>query len=234
MRAPQGRDRHGENDGLQAGHRCHSVLMDVSLPDQLGAVERDSCAAVQAVIRKPNLTAPFEGTGGQQDAQEARPVPLLGEPWPGVPARGRGASDRADACWLPIAKGLTPHGLRHTHRTVMEDLGTEKVLMDERMGHIDGSVSARCAHVTPGMRKRLMLGLTEQWEMALGARLAMSPKRHRCAYSTIFCDARSTFHLPEESQQGGKPLAGSQPGAGSRSLQPGWLPNGAYSKLGPV
>jgi hypothetical protein len=57
----------------------------------------------------------------------------------------------------------------------MEDLGTEKVLMDERMGHIDGSVSARYAHVTPGMRKRLMLGLTEQWETALDVRLAMYP-----------------------------------------------------------
>lgn len=105
--------------------------------------------------------------------QEARPVPLLGEPWPGIPARGRGASQRADACWLPIAQGLTPHGLRHTHRTVMEDLGTEWVLMDERMGHIDGSVSARYAHVTPGMRKRLMLHLTEQWEEALDARLTL-------------------------------------------------------------
>ncbi len=107
--------------------------------------------------------------------QEARPVPILGEPWPGIPARGRGATDRADACWLPIAKGLTPHGLRHTHRTMMEDLGTEKVLMDERMGHIDGSVSARYAHVTPGMRRRLMAGLTEQWEAALDARWAMWP-----------------------------------------------------------
>ncbi|MBP2068747.1 hypothetical protein J2Z30_009829 [Streptomyces iranensis] len=46
--------------------------------------------------------------------------------------------------------------------------------MDERMGHIDGSISARYAHVTPGMRKRLILGLTEQWETALDARLAMS------------------------------------------------------------
>jgi hypothetical protein len=36
----------------------------------------------------------------------------------------------------------------------MEDLGTEKVLMDDRMGHIDGSVSARYAHVTAGMRNR--------------------------------------------------------------------------------
>ncbi|SBU94805.1 hypothetical protein YUMDRAFT_05227 [Streptomyces sp. OspMP-M45] len=58
----------------------------------------------------------------------------------------------------------------------MEDLGTEKVLMDQRMGHIDGSVSARYAHVTPGMRKRLVLGLTEQWEAALAARLSMCPK----------------------------------------------------------
>jgi hypothetical protein len=57
----------------------------------------------------------------------------------------------------------------------MEDLGTEKVLMDQRMGHIDGSVSARYAHVTAGMRKRLMLGLTEQWEAALDARMAMCP-----------------------------------------------------------
>ncbi|MQY36174.1 hypothetical protein SRB17_41710 [Streptomyces sp. RB17] len=121
------------------------------------------------------FTPAVSGWYPKKAPQEARPVPILGEPWPGVPARGRGATDRADACWLPIAKGLTPHGLRHTHRTMMEDLGTEKVLMDERMGHLDGSVSARYAHVTPGMRKRLMLGLTEQWEAALDARLALCP-----------------------------------------------------------
>lgn len=120
------------------------------------------------------FTPAVSGWYPKKAPQEARPVPILGEPWPGIPARGRGAAARADACWLPIAKGLTPHGLRHTHRTMMEDLGTEKVLMDERMGHIDGSVSARYAHVTPGMRLRLMLGLTEQWEAALDARLAMS------------------------------------------------------------
>ncbi len=125
------------------------------------------------------FTPAVSGWYPKKAPQEARPVPLLGEPWPGVPARGRNASDRADACWIPIAKGLTPHGLRHTHRTMMEDLGTEKVLMDERMGHIDGSVSARYAHVTPGMRRRLMEGLTQQWEAALDARLAM------CATSPV-------------------------------------------------
>jgi Bacterial regulatory proteins, lacI family len=65
----------------------------------------------------------------------ARPVPVLGDPWPGVPVRGRNAAARADTCWLPIARGLTPHGLRHTHKTLMEELGVPPKLMDERMGH---------------------------------------------------------------------------------------------------
>jgi hypothetical protein len=34
----------------------------------------------------------------------------------------------------------------------MEDLGTEKVLMDERMGHIDGLISGRYAGVGRGVR----------------------------------------------------------------------------------
>lgn len=95
------------------------------------------------------FTPAASGCYPKKAPKEARPVPLLGEPWPGVPSRGRSATDRADACWAPLAKGLTPHGLRYTHRTMMEDLGTEKVLMDERMGHIDGSVSARYAQSPP-------------------------------------------------------------------------------------
>lgn len=55
----------------------------------------------------------------------------------------------------------------------MEDLGTPKVLMDERMGHVDSSVSARYAHVTETMRRRLVEALTEQWEASLDERLTM-------------------------------------------------------------
>ena len=107
--------------------------------------------------------------------QEAHPVPLLAEPWPGIPARGRGASQRAETCWLPIAPGLTPHGLRHTHKTLMREAGTPPKLMDERMGHEDGSVQSRYDHITAGMRQALMAALTEMWEEALDARRAMSP-----------------------------------------------------------
>jgi integrase len=104
-----------------------------------------------------------------------RPVPVLAEPWPGVPVRGRNAAGRADACWLPIARGLTPHGLRHSYKTLMEELGTPGKLMDQQMGHEDGSVQAVYSHVTAGMRQRLMEGLTEVWEAALSARRAMAP-----------------------------------------------------------
>jgi integrase len=107
--------------------------------------------------------------------QPLRPVPVLGEPWPGIPVRGRNATGRADACWLPVASGLTPHGLRHTHKTLMEELGIPSKLMDDRMGHEDGSVQARYTHITDGMRQQLLNGLTGLWEAALDARRALSP-----------------------------------------------------------
>ncbi|AGZ45064.1 tyrosine-type recombinase/integrase [Actinoplanes friuliensis] len=100
----------------------------------------------------------------------ARPVPVLADPWPGVPVRGRNAAGRADACWLPIAPKLTPHGLRHTYKTIMVELGTPATLMDDQMGHEDGSVQARYAHITSGMTERLLGGLTELWLAALTAR----------------------------------------------------------------
>jgi hypothetical protein len=107
--------------------------------------------------------------------QDARPVPLLADPWPGVPVRGRGAAGRADACWVPVASGLTPHGLRHVHKTRMRGLSVPPKLMDERLGHSDGSVQSRYDHITPEMRERLLDGLTAEWEASLDARLEMSP-----------------------------------------------------------
>jgi integrase len=105
----------------------------------------------------------------------ARPVPVLADPWPGVPVRGRNAAGRADACWLPVAPGVTPHGLRHSYKTMMVELGTPATLMDDQMGHEDGSVQARYAHITSGMTQRLLDGLTELWTAALRARRELSP-----------------------------------------------------------
>jgi len=108
--------------------------------------------------------------------RRASPVPVLAEPWPGVPVRGRGAAGKADACWVPIAVGLTPHGLRHTYKTIMIELGTPAALMDAQMGHEDGSVQALYSHITAEMIRRLLDGLTDIWEAALEARRRLSPR----------------------------------------------------------
>lgn len=108
--------------------------------------------------------------------QEAHPVPVTAGPWPGVPVRGRGAAARAEACWLPIKDGLTRHGLRHGHRTLLEELGVPKVLIDERMGHEDGSVSALYTHITDTMRAAMVQALTEVWQRSLDERLALAPR----------------------------------------------------------
>jgi hypothetical protein len=57
----------------------------------------------------------------------------------------------------------------------VEEMGVPPKLMDDRMGHEDGSVQSRYTHITALMRQRLMDGLTELWNAALDARRAMSP-----------------------------------------------------------
>ncbi|MFH8738151.1 hypothetical protein [Streptomyces sp. NPDC017964] len=46
--------------------------------------------------------------------------------------------------------------------------------LDERLGHIDGSVQARYTHITREMRADLLANLAAEWEASLDARLAMS------------------------------------------------------------
>ncbi|WP_431870904.1 tyrosine-type recombinase/integrase [Nocardiopsis eucommiae] len=86
---------------------------------------------------------------------------------------GEERSEAAVACWAPIASDLTPHGLRHSHKTLMEELGTPKPLMDERMGHRDHTVSGRYSHPTEVMRGHLQEALTGVWEDALEQRRRM-------------------------------------------------------------
>jgi hypothetical protein len=105
--------------------------------------------------------------------QPARPVPLMAEPWPGVPIRDQRAVSGAELAWLPIAKGLMPHGLRHSHKTVMTELRIHEVFSHERMGHELGGIGARYMHVTDAMRRELCELLTARWEASLDARLVL-------------------------------------------------------------
>ncbi|WP_083459567.1 site-specific integrase [Jiangella muralis] len=108
-------------------------------------------------------------------SEQRRPVPLAAEPWPGRPLRGRNNQGRAEANWLPVATGLTPHGLRHSHKTTMVELRTPEVLSHERLGHELEGIGGRYSHVTPVMRRELLDGLTERWNDALDTRAADRP-----------------------------------------------------------
>ena len=105
-----------------------------------------------------------------------RPVPVTAEPFPGLPVRGRAYVERSEACWTPIAPGLTPHLLRHSHKSWMNDDFIDLKLSHERLGHEMGGVGARYSHVMDTMRERLIEALTRRWNDALDARLAMNPQ----------------------------------------------------------
>lgn len=127
----------------------------------------------------------------------AHPVPLLAQPWPGIPVRGRGAASRAEANWTPIAPGLTPHGLRHSHMVMLDEFGTPAVLVEERFGHQNGTVSARYKHVSPDMRSELLDNLTRLWNRTLDARLALSPRSPVAALDKLLL-ARASSVGPAE------------------------------------
>jgi integrase len=117
-----------------------------------------------------------EGCFPPKAPQPRRPVPVTAEPFPGLPIRGRGAQSRTEASWQPIAMGLTPHGLRHSHKSTMAELHTHEVLSHERMGHELGGIGGRYNHVTEAMQAELCEQLTQRWLAALDARAALSPR----------------------------------------------------------
>ena len=79
------------------------------------------------------------------------------------------------ASWLPVQRGLTPHGLRHGHETWLDDLGIRYVLQSERMGHEVPGMHGVYGHVSPAMRTDLKAALQERWRTALQERARIAP-----------------------------------------------------------
>ncbi len=99
--------------------------------------------------------------------------------------RGRGpcpgsgqeaAEDLAVASWLPVLRGLTPHGLRHGLQTWMDEDGIPEVLKTERMGHEMPGMHGVYGHVSLGMRAELKAALQERWKSSLRERARLSPR----------------------------------------------------------
>lgn len=93
----------------------------------------------------------------------------------GTPVRGRNSNGRAESCWLPVAAGLTPHGLRHSHKSLMAKLRRPEVLSHDRLGHELGGIAGRYSHVTAATREELTGQLTRRWKQAVDDRAAVAP-----------------------------------------------------------
>jgi hypothetical protein len=70
---------------------------------------------------------------------------------------GSGQEPSADvplACWLPVKDGLTPHGLRHSHKTWMAEDGIPEILAEQRLGHDVPGMRGLYAHASPRIEGR--------------------------------------------------------------------------------
>ena len=69
------------------------------------------------------------------------------------------AADPALACWLPVKRKLTPHGLRHSLKTWMAEDGIPEILAEQRLGHEIPGVRGLYLHVSDRMRRELTTAL---------------------------------------------------------------------------
>jgi integrase len=155
------------------------------------------------------FSAAASGLLKARDGFPERPVPLAGE-WPGIRLKGRNAEGRAEWCWLPVAKGMTPHGWRHAAKTLMEEHRVPEVASETRLRHLIAGVSGTYRQVTASMEEHMLGVLQEQWEAALDARLALSPSSTVGIAGKLLrerAEARKLHPVPRNSPEGAEAVA---------------------------
>lgn len=140
--------------------------------------------------------AAVDGWWPAKGHRPARPVPVTAEPWPGLPLRGRNAEGRSAACWTPIEPGLTPHGLRHSHKTWMREDRVDEIQQRRRMGHAVSGAPGVYSHVAERMNAELLAHLEQRWHDALEARVNLSPHSRVEVLDELLAPLRrTTMHL---------------------------------------
>jgi integrase len=117
-----------------------------------------------------------------------------------TPPRGRGVTQIPDgtplACWLPLKPGLTPHGLRHSHKTWMAEDGIPEILAEQRLGHEVPGMRGLYAHASDRMRDGLNTALQERWQDSLRARAAIGPRSPVPLLDELLTPFRPQAHQP--------------------------------------
>jgi len=76
----------------------------------------------------------------------------------------RGAKARPGARPVLGVEGLTPHGLRHSHKVWLDEGGHPRVAVESRMGHVMQGVEGTYSHVTLKMELAIAAYLEGLWE----------------------------------------------------------------------
>jgi integrase len=142
-----------------------------------------------------------EGRSALREGDNPRPSRAvmvdMAKGWPGVPVRnpwpdavegeafviprGRGIVDYDPArvhlaSWVALLKGLTPHGLRHGHQVLIDDLpGVTEVLKKLRMGHRQRGMDHVYRHVSSAAVTAVKAGMQRVLEETVRQRFAISP-----------------------------------------------------------
>lgn len=129
--------------------------------------------------RGPKLGRPVLVDATQWPGQPLPPWPTAEPGRPFTPPAGRGhkpvPKETPVASWLPLLKNLTPHGLRHGHKTWMAEDGVPEVLQADRLGHVVPGIRGVYTHVSDGMRNELKAKLQRRWENSLDERAEIDP-----------------------------------------------------------
>ncbi|MCC3771657.1 hypothetical protein K6I34_004721, partial [Streptomyces sp. UNOC14_S4] len=127
---------------VTAATTAHCLGVMAGLGFSLGG---DTAEAARTDILAPAVS----GRHAEKGEQETRPVPLLAAPGPAYPSAEE-EQTRAPRHAGPLAPEIIPHGFgQHTHKTRMRALRTPPKLIDEHLGHTNGSVPDLYDHVTP-------------------------------------------------------------------------------------
>ncbi|MET9073944.1 site-specific integrase [Streptomyces sp. NPDC004232] len=79
----------------------------------------------------------------------------------------RGAKARAGVLPVLGVEGLTPHGLRHSHKVWLDEGNHPRVAVEARMGHVLQGVEGTYSHVTLAMELAIAEYLQRLWEDSL-------------------------------------------------------------------
>jgi integrase len=74
-----------------------------------------------------------------------------------------GNTGRAGGAAGALCPGARFHDLRHTHTTMLAELGVPETLRDDRLGHHQPGVRSIYTHTTPAMRAAMIAELEARW-----------------------------------------------------------------------